>query len=412
MGLTVNIASTWLVYHRYGTSSSSDVYFLSFSILSALQLIFQSLVEQFTIIFRGKLKSTAVVANPYLKNILFLMGFVGFALGLVLVFGSSYVIQLFSIGIDAGRRIELVQFSTILFGSLLFYLPFQILCAALNAIDKIGIPYLCLAFPPLAVLIVQLVPQWNIRLENLAWGYSIGSLFASGVAAFFLHRAGAFAGKFREFNSSEFFELARLSIALRSAHNIHSLFLAFAITNWTSRFPAGLASNFFYAKKFADAGITIAYGPAQKILLNNFIDSISAGNFSQVRRRLKEASFVFPIVFLALFAFVALGLTIVPYISGAPLKFDVQVVIMCLLLLSVANTLVSIEVSYAMVNQVNKRVGVIVLANVGFIILFSITLFITSPFLGIYALPLSIAIGQISNFAINRRAALALLPRK
>ena len=71
MGLTVNIASTWLVYHRYGTSSSSDVYFLSFSILSALQLIFQSLVEQFTIIFRGKLKSTAVVANPYLKNILF-----------------------------------------------------------------------------------------------------------------------------------------------------------------------------------------------------------------------------------------------------------------------------------------------------------------------------------------------------
>lgn len=403
----IGLANTLYIYKFFGTSIEADAYFISMIVLTTFFLIYQMLSEQYLIVVRAyhdRKKRFNVIFSSYFKFV-FLLGLIF----TVFLFLSLFLFKGFFVFSE--RFIVLTDYLEILFLLLFFYTPFQVLLSTLIALGKIKVSNVFDIIPRLFILLLFVFSYalgFSISLNNVAEVYVLGFALSFFIMFFYVVRKIGFP---KVFLKNKSYDILKKSLKMKSVNNIHNVYLGFGIAFATSYYPPGYSSLFFYAKRVSDTALNVLYMPTHQIVVNKVVDFYRNKSFKEIILLLNKVSAFFPFAFFFCFS---LCYFLLPYffdffsIEIEAENFDL--VIALLFFLFVANCLVSSEVGYSIVNQIEINFRVILVANLGFIILSILTWFIANLFdKTIVNVALAIAVGQVSNFFINRYIALKRL---
>ncbi|RJG02041.1 hypothetical protein D3878_10995 [Noviherbaspirillum sedimenti] len=385
-----------LIYKNYGSSAQSDTYFLGFTIYATLSLIYQLFSEQFIFTYRGIISEKE--KNQFLFTYLSFATIAGLLLTTVIFFTKPLLLNIFAFGLTDARKEMVFGVLSIFTISLVCYLPLQILLAVLNAIDQLAVSYTLTFLPTSFVTMALLFDSGVGGINEMAYAHLIGSCLA-------LLLSFLFTIKIIDFKSltinKKFIDTVLIGLKVRFAHNVHNFFLGWAITNYLSMYSAGQASLFFYAKKISDAALSVSYGPTHKLLINKIVDSLKHHSIGNIEDLLRKITYIFPAFFLLLYIAVCIVAPEFFIIIGKPLD-NKNTLFAILFFLFCANSLISIEVGYAIISQANNKYWNVVIANLGFVMLFTICAYSIQNISGVIGLSISMFIGQLSNYFVNK----------
>lgn len=404
----VGFLNVFLVYRLMGVSAASDVYFIGISLISTVYLLVMMLGDQFSIRFRAVVSDPAL-ARGYLSSFLLFSIIASVFFGGLLFFLQSDLIVFFSGSMDSERSFLARDFLTSLSVSVYLYFPFQVLSMAIGGSGRVGWSFALSGLPALGVsfvLAIHMFLSWSVdSLYLIGVGYSIGTVVAFLLAFWLCLKYVGFSSVLDVENV-----LATVveSFKIKFSGNVHNVFLNWVIVAFLTRFSPGDASLFFYAKRLADAILSIAYGPTHRLLLNSIVDDFKLRKYSEIKLKLNKVTVIFPVIFLVLFAVIAVfGFLVRDYVEGGVDAFNLFLT--SLFFLMCANALISAEVCYGVVNQVKVDYKIVLISNICFVMIVSFFLLVLTDVLGVFSLPVSIFLGQIANFYLNRRRAISYL---
>lgn len=403
----IGLANTLYIYKFFGTSIEADAYFISMIILTTIFLMYQMLSEQYLIVARAyydRKRRFNAIFSSYFKFV-FLLGF-GFTVFLLL---SIFLLKEFFVLSE--RFVILADYLTILFFLLFFYAPFQVLLSTLIALGEIKVSNTFDIIPRFFILLLFVFSYFSgfsINLNNVAEIYVLG--FALSFFLMFTYVVKKI-GLSKFFLKKKSYEILRKSLKMKSVNNIHNVYLGFGIAFSTSYYSPGYSSLFFYAKRVSDTALNVLYMPTHQIVVNKVVDFYRKKKIKEIVILLNKVSVFFPFAFFVCFCLCYFLLPYVFYIFSIEIEDEkFNLIIAILFFLFIANSLISSEVGYSIVNQIEINFKVILVANLGFIVLSLLTWILANLFeKTILNVALAIAFGQVSNFFINRYIALKRL---
>lgn len=401
--VSINTLNLVLLFTNYGASEQSDIFLLSFSLLSMINLLQLLFSEQF-IYYYNKIKITNLNdANLLFSNILVYSFLISLAIVVPIFFFSEYLIKLIAYQLNNNLIQQISHFFNLLCLSIVFYLPLHIMQNVLNAHNRISLSYM-LSILPQALISIGFSYLYfvNDNIENLAVFYSIGFLIAFLLNLYFIRKLFIF----KTFYIHPLLkELLVNSFKIRLAHNIYGVLSIMVINNFLSTFPSGNLSIFHYAKKASDTILTVIYGPTHKILINVISTGLSEVDKKSIKDILKKINIVMPIILVPMSILIYI---LIPYILEVfhpmvPEKIDLLKYIFLILMGQVI--LLSLEVPYAIVNLTKNDSQIFYISNFMFIFILVVFILMTNNTLGLYALPFGLFFSQIVNYYLIRNKA-------
>lgn len=401
----VGLAITFLLYGCYGASGISDIYFIALSIVTTLYLVLNTFVEQYLLNVR-KIYSDKIKTRELFSVMFLWCTIVGIIITTIIFMFGPHVVLFFSANLDAERQVKLIVVFNIFAMTLYLYIPWQILLMSLGALGKIGTSNFLSMLPNVGTLFFLLyIKFYHADITYAAYGYFSGTLVSFLISIVICYKEIGFVINFK---SPLLMPTMINSIKMKMAHNLHNVFIGWAITFFLSSYPSGIASVFFYAKKVSDTTLNVLYMPSYKILTNLIVDNFKRDKSAKIFKILKKVNIIFPLLFI--FSYV-LAYFIFPYCIYFINKsdFNVSLFLDILFYLFLANILISTETAYGIINQIQVDYKIITIANAGFIALFLCSYYLLINDFGATTIAIAIAIGQVSNFVINRHQAIKTL---
>lgn len=410
IGVIVGVLNTLFIYLNFGASYISDVYFIGISIFVTIGLLLSSFSEIYLISIR-KCKHSRKQSS-YLFS-----AFFNWAIVLGLIFTSlsfllKYKIVTLFVSSDSLVLLSSIgSFFCIMLLAILIYSPLQISIMSLSAFDKIGWSNFITIIPNIGVLIssTYILISHDYEINYLAIGYVSGMILSLLLSLIKLK--GNVDICVKNFNLKKVIPIVKNSLKLRMAHNIHNVFLNWAFSHYLTLYGPGTTSLFFYTKKMADVILNVVYIPSYKILTNRIIDLYKNNCNGEILFVLKKTICIFPLLYGTIYIIIYGSL---PFLSKlfSSYPFDTNFVLHTLFFLMIANSLITIETAYGIINQIRADYIIVTVSNIGFILIFYVAYIVAEPRVGALSVAIAVASGQISNFFFNRKRAINVLCRK
>lgn len=399
----VSTLNLLLLFVYYGVSEQSDIFLLSFSILSIVNLIQLLFTEQF-IYYYNKIKIDSINAANSLFTTVFLYSLmISIIMAILIYFFSNELIELFASQYNNDFILKTDNFFNLLSLTIIFYLPLYVMQNVLNANDKISFSYIISIFPQLFISFGFLYLYiFDGEILELSFFYFIGTLISFIMALFLVKE---FFNLQNEKQNLLIKELVINSFKIRLAHNIYGVLSILIINNFLSSFPSGYLSIFHYAKKASDTILNVIYGPTHKVLINVISTNFSKSNIDNIEKVLKKINLIMPIILIPLSFLVYI---LIPYVLDFFHPMDsekVDLLKYTFLILMLQVVLLSLEVPYAIVNLTKNDSNIFYISNFSFIIFLFLFVFMTNSLFNFYSLPVGLCLSQIINYYLIRNKA-------
>lgn len=398
--IIINTLNLLLLFTHYGTSRESDIFLLSFSLLSIINLIQLLFAEQF-IYYYNKLKiSSTSEANYLFSNILIYSFLISLVITLIVYIFNIFFISIIASGYTSTTILPVSNFFSILCISVFFYLPSYLMQNVLNANEQIGTSYLLSILPQFLVCLGFLYIYFiDNNLSNIAIFYNIGILLTFIINLYILR---AYINPIAFKKHPLLVELLLNSFKIRLAHNIYGILSLIIINNFLSTFPSGYLSSFHYAKKASDTILNVIYGPTHKLLINIISKGLIKSNIHNIQNILKKINIFVPMVLIPLTIIVFI---LTPYVldNFHPMELEkLNLLKYTFLILMMQVLLLSLEVPFAVVNLSKNDSSIFYISNIIFIFCLGIFILLFKSLLDFYTLSLGLFFSQLVNYFLIR----------
>lgn len=257
---TLSIASLYL----FGTTSTTDAYYLSLSALGIINLIYLSLIEQF-VLFYIELKSKCnkqALGFYYANLITLVVCLVG--TGFFLTYFFNELLTFFYPTLSLSNTQLISKYSLVIILSV----SGQTLCALneklLNAETEYVVPYIFNIFPNFAS-ILGLYFMWTNNSLN------IFDLYVYACIGWYLSFFAGIALIFKRFGFSIYLNITHIasyfshSINIRLSHNVHNILCTYFNSLVVLQVSEGALTAFSYATKILNNILNVTIKPDLKI---------------------------------------------------------------------------------------------------------------------------------------------------
>ena len=148
----VGACNLYLLYKIYGAGKESELFLISFSIFTAIELLYLTICEQYIFSYLELKASNNKKAAIFSSNFFTITSILGLAVYFFIYFYIDLVLKIFLPGFNNSEILEVKEFCSVLFLSLLFVMPNNIFQAYLNANENIGLSYIIQAFPNIMMM--------------------------------------------------------------------------------------------------------------------------------------------------------------------------------------------------------------------------------------------------------------------
>ena len=403
-GAQIALAVTFqiLLARTFGASLLTDAYLASVLLVTFLSTMASALAETFTQYYHEIKASNPQDAVRFYQAVLN----VSLAIGLVTSAGAitfaAPLATLLAPGFDDARLAALRSVFSILALTLVGSAAFRVNATLLRA-------ELC--FLPM-YLLGLLPPGLNV-LAILAFGadHGISVIAAAGVAATMIGLGAQqiYIKRFLAISWAPVLWHARLaglvgnSLMLRLGHQIWD-FKDIVATNILSTLPGGTVTLYLYGARIITMAFTLASSASREMFLSWTSELAAKRDFAGMRTLTRRSLFVFTGMLAAVLLVLAVTLPhLLAYLVGVRLSAEERAVIYWVFLASIPFcVLLSIEAPWVTIAIAMRQGGRVALIGAAFIAIYCGVAVWLLPRLGVYAIPLAMAIGQLHSYAWYR----------
>jgi hypothetical protein len=362
--------------------------------------------EQFPYFYTRKRSANLKEAERFFTSVLLLAACVVVPAGLLIYCTPENVTKIFSSKLPhAGIREAadiLKKMSLTLFSTTLLNLFQQ----RLNCVQKIHLSYLLSLFPTLWLTMVLIVAKYhNLELVYVIKMFVFGGALTLMIAI--LHGLGSYSFPTSK-ELTSIFEMVSQSAKIRTAHNIHNFVSIYIINNAASATPSNLASIFFGVKRAVDAFVQVSIGPFIRsfpsILTNQIINSMYDSINQKLQKNTKAICLLYGVMMFAVCM-----IAIATSNSWSLNRQEVLYSIISVTALMAYGLAMSLEIPFAMVCSAYGKSSNFYIANIAFISILGLSVWVLIQSKRYEALPIGLFVGQSIILLINRGAAKTML---
>ncbi|MDD3149888.1 MAG: lipid II flippase MurJ [Candidatus Gastranaerophilales bacterium] len=399
-----NLINYILLIKIFGISSKADAYYISVTILAALQSIMAMPIEQFMFFYNDYKKENRQKSSHFYFECFSLVLLIGIIAFVLLELLCIPIIKLFAFGIDLSRLAILKELMMINIIGLVVYPLYSLNDRFLNAEQKFSIPYILMGIPTffVSMSLLGLFLTKSNYIQSLAWARTVGVILCALIETFIVLKI---LGKI-EFRkpTKKLIDFIKNSTMTRIGYGIHDILAPMIINNVLVMFSTGAVSIYYLAKKIADTLNLVAIGPAERILSAKISELFPAKQIEKIKSLSKEFSSKSVIMFiLAVSIIFIINPYLLKYLSSKNLTLDdINTVNFMFLALSGWLFIVWQERPYLFINIASKKSKYMIISNGMFIVLFPILIFLLKNSLNLFAIPASAIISQYVTYNFQK----------
>lgn len=269
----------------FGATSQSDSFLVSFSIITAVQLLQLMFVEQSLFFYQQNKSESEYKAKTFYLNALGFSVLVGFFFYVIFYILSDKFVELYLV-FGKGGDTELMKNIFFYFClGLLVYPATYVNDRVLNAEGKFSLPYISETLPYVSMFLYFLyfkiankVPDIHDVAISRVVGMAGGLLVTSSV----LIKNGFFKYKYIKLEV-DFLTFVRNSFMMRLSHNINNFGVNFIVNSFLISLPEGFASIYHYAFKGVTIIKQIIVGPLYRVFQTELTEILYSKKFENIR---------------------------------------------------------------------------------------------------------------------------------
>lgn len=384
------------LYLNYVENGDAASYFIAQSILMAANLLVLMTVEQFVYEYI-QLKSQSKK-----KSLGFLVSYsvFTFVAGVVIFVITSLLCNLFDFLYD-GDNLKNVSQIRFIFEIIGWSIPFFGLSHILQQYffleeDFIS-PYFLASAGNIGMMIPIFFATWFTL--DIAWvAYSFVALvcIANVVTLLILRKA------FANINLGQYFLIKKVfwqSINIRSAHNVHDVFLILSTAIFASTLPPAMSSVLLMVQRASEAIHSITFGPAHKSIINLIGAYSSSDLWNEFFNRATKIVLKVVLCYMAIFVVISIVIFIISN------KYYHDESLMCFLIIHFAAflllfSLMTLATPSAQVLLYSSSFKPFWIANVIFVALSVVLYYFQQKVLGVYAFSVALVLAHLVNYLI------------
>ncbi len=389
-----------LLARYFGASIFTDAYFVSMIILvfiSSLTFFFTGMFMQY---YNDIKIEDAQEARKFYQAVYNFSLLVGVAVFLVTMILRDPIIKVFASGFDADKVSAIRSFFSILALSLIWS-RLTFLCSSfVTAEFKFLLPYLLALLLPIFNILSVVFFADAYGINVVAISTICSGLLALAIYQLYIFRVFRIGFGFR-FWHDKFPQLMKMSFSMKIGDQIWQLKDPIT-TNILSQFPVGTVSLYFYAIKVIGVLFTVINSPIIHVFTAKVSRMVSEENFSDVRDILRKTLGMNTGFFALVILPFAIFLKPILAVSFGD-KFSVQdisTIHIFFLLLIPFHLIMSVELPFVSITKAMKHGVQVIKVGTYFILLYVVFLYVLSGYIGVYAVPVALAMAQIQNLAV------------
>lgn len=402
-----------LILHIFGNGATTDAYFLTGAVVSAMSLVQLLLVEQFLVFYNDIDAGQRQERAHFVGAVTALSLVSGGGIGVLLFLFAEPSIQLFAWTI---ATVTLNEAGVLLKEMLLMVLLFplsHVLRSCLNAEGYFVHSFVAQLFPGLTVfglLLLMVLGVVLVDIHHVAMAFSTGALLQAVVLLLISRRKGLLLGVYVW--HEKIAAMLRNSTSIRVSHNVHNVMSSIVINNLLASYPQGALSTYHYAKRAVEAVSGAVFGAPQTVLAAKTSEFWSQGRYLDIAPLRRKFLVISGPLFVAVIMAAYIALPFMLEIVAPNLTGDVVAAIAFMLLLFAGWTLViAFEAPYVAVLVAAKDAKAFMIVNSIFIAVFSLVAYAGTRQFGPEIIPVSAAMAQILSWYLYRRIATESLGR-
>ena len=382
----------------FGASLETDVYLIVLGIIQYLGILLISTIADIYVPFYSQLKNEDEErAAQLIGSVLIFFTILMSGVCILLYFFSFPAVKIFSLGFKEQKAQLAAQMMQIWSVALFFNVMYNILHQILVANLYIKIHYQLSLIIPVTnfVALIFFTKTWGIYA--LVYSFLLGTIVNFVIIYFYFVRCSHFRWKNPLYNN-DLWQLFRQSIPFYIGKYIyHSETLI--VSNLLSFFPTGHITLFHYAQRLFKYIASVSNSPTLSVLYAKASQFIAQDK----RRELRDLLAITLKTNMVLFVLLTMGNVWIfkPLYSLAfGEKVSTQqldVLYYLFIILIPYNVVWAIQLPFAKITFALKKGSNFLFISLWYICIFTISIAIFVPFLGIYGLPLSMFISQMFN---------------
>lgn len=410
----IALAATFqvLLARTFGASFLTDGYLASVLLIAFLSTMASALAETFTQYYH-EIKASdpqdAVRFYQAVLNVSLALGLVTAASAILL---AAPLTTLLAPGFDDVGRATLHSVFSILALALVGSAALRVNATLLRAEQHFLPMYLLGLLPPGLNVAAILAFGADHGIGLIAGAAVVATMVGLGAQQLYIHRVLTipWAPVLRH---ARLAGLVGNSLLLRLGHQIWD-FKDIVATNLLSTMPGGTVTLYLYGARIINMAFSLASSASREMFLSWTSELAAEQDFAGMRTLTRRSLVVFTGTLAAVLLVLAVTLPhLLTYLVGIRLAADERDVIYWVFLASIPfYVLVSIEAPWVTIAIAMKQGGRVALVGAAFIAIYCSVAVGLLPRLGVYAIPLSMAIGQLNSYVWYRASGRHVLRRR
>ncbi len=396
----------------FGVGIQADSYYISMTIISAINLIQLLFIEQFIYFYHELSIEDKKNAHSFYQVVISFTLITQILLCFCFYISLEKVILIFTSNLDIERFNLILIFLKISIWSI-FLFPFITINTNLfNAEMKFSLPYIIQIIPGFAnsiVLIVIVLKCLNADIKYMAYSTVAAMSLSAIIQIYFVSKMGI-RMKFA-LSHPMLWKFIKNSFTMRFGHNMHGFIVKPIISRVLTSLPVGYASSYSYAEKILSIIQSIIIGPSLSIVRSQISLSYSSREYLKIKHIIKDylklsLSLMLPSVIIA-YLFIPFVLN---FIASKNINFDEIVRIKYIFAaLSVWYLLLLVESPFVLIIVAARNSFLFIRTNTISIAIIFIICFLFKSYFSIYIIPLALVLGQLNNIFIYTKNAIRII---
>ncbi len=405
----VNFALTLKIF---GVGIQADSFYISMTIISAINLLQLLFIEQFIYFYHELSIKDKKSAHSFYQVVISLTLITQILLCFCFYIFLEKIILIFTSNLDAQRFSSILTFLKISILSI-FLFPFITINTNLfNAEMKFSLPYIIQIIPGLAnsvILIVLVFKVVNADIKYLAYSTVAAMSTSAIIQIYFVSKIGIQL-KFA-LRHPMLWKFIKNSFTMRFGHNMHGFIVKPIISRVLTSLPIGYASSYSYAEKILSIIQSIIVGPSLSIVRSQISLNYSSKEYLKIKQIIKDylkhsLSLMIPSVGIA-YLVIPFALD---FVSSKNIKMDEILRIKYIFAaLSVWYLLLLVESPFVLIIVAARNSFLFIRTNTISITIIFIVSFLFKSYFGVYIIPLVLVLGQLNNIFIYTKNAIRII---
>ncbi|WP_372369670.1 lipid II flippase MurJ [Candidatus Uabimicrobium sp. HlEnr_7] len=393
----IAIAHQIIFLRIFGASLDTDVYLVVFSIIQLFNVILVSTIIDIYVPFYSQLKNKNKIRADELVGSVIIF----FILLLTVVCSALYlypslIVKIFTFGFADNKSILASEILKIWSFALFFNVMYNVINQILTANLYLKIHYkLSLVIPVINFIALVFTDTWGIKA--LVYSFLLGTLVNFVAITFYFFRRCSLKWK-NPFLNSDLYDLLRQSLPFYIGKYIyHSETLI--VSNLLSFFPTGHITLFQYSQRLFKYISSVANSPTLSVLYAKASQLVLQDNKEEIKKLLGITLKTNTLLFVLLvMGNIWIFKPLYTLVFGEKVSVEqLDVLYYLFIILIPYNIAWAIQLPFARITFVLKKGENFLVISIKYIVVFSISLCLFLPFLGIYGLPLSMFVSQVFN---------------